>query len=644
MDEPDSLASIEVLTRTRWELLARWLKIQPRRTRRALLYAATALVALLLAGAGLGMLLLGPGAQGLILFVLALIAAGVLGVLTRPPQQELAPMLSDVREHAAAVAEGRVPTETLERELAITDGIPLAVSSGVMLGISPARGQEGHLLVIGPTRSGKGLHLSEMLARWPHAALVIDPKGEQYERYAGARARRGPVFRLPGDAIRLARYYNLRRHDDITELHLHLIRPWLDGSNSIFASKSRQIFAAVALHAYAQGRDPIRAIIGASRLPITRVLTALERTCPDLARAITDGLEPAHVTENRFATSVWGTFSARMFDYYDHADVIAPSPDAPVPPTLVPLGWADQNATIFITYSLNDLAAVGPLVASIIAALMRYQVATLSTTPVLFAIDEMPHVSIRNLPTYMAMVGGYGCTVVPYAQSLAQLEEVYGRAGAQTLLANAAHQLYYPPNDQTTAEELSRRFGTSLKTFIDSTMWQTSAGVDQAPRVRYSERREPALQPAALMSLPSERVLVFTQAQRQYRFVAERCDPRAAFAALPPPPIRAMRAAVPVPRPAAAPVAGTPPGVGPVPVPAGGATGGAAAAEAVPGAGGTVAAPASTAVPPEAAEPAKPEALAPPCEAAAPADPPAPAPRPRPAALDTRGPRLSLFS
>jgi hypothetical protein len=49
---------------------------------------------------------------------------------------------------------------------------------------------------------------------------------------------------------------------------------------------------------------------------------------------------------------------------------------------------------------------------------------------------------------------------------------------------------------------------------------------------------------AELLSLPADRVVVLARADRQYRFIAQRCDPRGRVGELPGPPARAAAGAV----------------------------------------------------------------------------------------------------
>ena len=81
------------------------------------------------------------------------------------------------------------------------------------------------------------MHLTETLLRWPGAAVVLDPKGEQWARTAGTRAQLGPVYRLPEQGIDLADAFRLHDPLDVQELHANLLRTWKD-REPIFGEKS----------------------------------------------------------------------------------------------------------------------------------------------------------------------------------------------------------------------------------------------------------------------------------------------------------------------------------------------------------------------------------------------------------------------
>jgi hypothetical protein len=98
--------------------------------------------------------------------------------------------------------------------------IPLGDISSKPIGL-PWTADAGHLAVVGPTRSGKGLHLTDTLIRWPGPVVCVDPKGEQWQRTAGFRQQAyGPVYRIPPQALDLGELYDLQQDLDARELSI----------------------------------------------------------------------------------------------------------------------------------------------------------------------------------------------------------------------------------------------------------------------------------------------------------------------------------------------------------------------------------------------------------------------------------------
>jgi type IV secretory pathway TraG/TraD family ATPase VirD4 len=56
------------------------------------------------------------------------------------------------------------------------------------------RRELGNLLVVAPTRGGKGLLATSQLLSWKHSVIVNDIKGELFAQTAGYRATLGKVF------------------------------------------------------------------------------------------------------------------------------------------------------------------------------------------------------------------------------------------------------------------------------------------------------------------------------------------------------------------------------------------------------------------------------------------------------------------
>jgi type IV secretory pathway TraG/TraD family ATPase VirD4 len=86
---------------------------------------------------------------------------------------------------------------------------PVPRSDGVLLGVrreylflkrfivvrpTKTRREIGNTLIVGPTRSGKGLLATSQLLSWNHSVIVNDIKGELFTATAGYRATLGPVY------------------------------------------------------------------------------------------------------------------------------------------------------------------------------------------------------------------------------------------------------------------------------------------------------------------------------------------------------------------------------------------------------------------------------------------------------------------
>lgn len=108
---------------------------------------------------------------------------GIIWLVYKIALSEPDPLVQEQRRHQLEdKAQGRLPIKEIGEKLQITEGalaaeIEVEKKKRVTVGIDYQVG-EGHMLVVGPTRSGKGLHLTQTLLQWPGAALIIDPKGE----------------------------------------------------------------------------------------------------------------------------------------------------------------------------------------------------------------------------------------------------------------------------------------------------------------------------------------------------------------------------------------------------------------------------------------------------------------------------------
>ncbi len=101
----------------------------------------------------------------------------------------------DNRLHRARFAR----IDELARLLSVTpppDGLLLGRRNGHFVSVRPTRARRelSNLLVVAPTRAGKGLLATSQLLSWQHSVVVNDIKGELFAATAGYRSTRGDVY------------------------------------------------------------------------------------------------------------------------------------------------------------------------------------------------------------------------------------------------------------------------------------------------------------------------------------------------------------------------------------------------------------------------------------------------------------------
>lgn len=394
-------------------------------------------------------------------------------------------------------------------------GIPLCNVAEKTVGI-PYKTDAGHTIVIAPTRSGKGLHCTEVLGAWPAAAIVVDPKGEQYARTAQRRS--GPCYRLPGDSIDLLDYFDPAQSADIRALYRQLfMRPGRSEHEASFIEKAEALLWMAIAVGKATNQHPLRLASSWSEQSPVIVLREAQRYAPGQVIKFLDGGEPESILDNGFAQSAWGMFTTNFQAFAPFVHTFSTA--------TIPADWCAQGATLYLTYPMHELRIAAPLISALLTALVRGQMRREERYPALLIVDEMPTVAPDDLAMLLATMGGYGLTALLYAQNLTQIEEVYGQPNARAILSNCTSQLWYKPVDLETATYLSQIYGNvehiepgarlqaphnppaaqPNKPGFQPT-FPTSATINPHP----TPQIRPALDPAQILALARDAVICFS--------------------------------------------------------------------------------------------------------------------------------------
>ena len=149
----------------------------------------------------------------------------------------------------------------------------------------------------------------------------------------------------------------------------------------------------------------------------------------------------------------------------------------------------------------------------IVSAIYRLSTPEKGARPVLFILDEFTQLGKLNAVfDALNLSAGYGIQFWLVFQSLALLEEVYGR-GYEAILATAGITQLFRVNDSMTAEYFSNRAGKYTRKLVGHNVGEVSqeqtehgfSGISTS----FSEIAVPLLSPQKLYGWPSERGLLF---------------------------------------------------------------------------------------------------------------------------------------
>src|SRR6266446_3101437 len=418
---------------------------------------------------------------------------------------------SDNRLHKARFA------RTYELRQLLCSGV---VTNGLLLGTRKARHvvcvrptqtrrELGNLLVVAPTRGGKGLLATSQLLSWHHSVIVNDIKGDLFTQTAGYRATLGNVFVI--DPTGVGHCYDplqgKHTEDEFYSSASHLLFQADEGEGAIFTQRAIVMLTQLLLAARYEGMSPLVYVRFLIRLGLSDAATRLNHLDPSLATQFLDTrFDHANLTD-RFLLSCWGTLAARLRPLLTETVVRCfMRPDFSAEQVM----RSDKPVTVYFRWKEQDLLALSPLV----RLLWGTQIHELTTTydnhqgkdcqPVLLLIDEAGRTAIPMLADQATTVVGRGISLWIAIQSLAQLETVYGRARAQVLRDNMESQIYYRPADQQTAKYLEDRLGT-----MSGFAYSTTSRDGEETSEGQTERPIPLLASQEIAQLSDEEIIGF---------------------------------------------------------------------------------------------------------------------------------------
>jgi type IV secretion system protein VirD4 len=348
----------------------------------------------------------------------------------------------------------------------VADGLLLGSRNEGFVTVRPTktRAELGNLLVVAPTRGGKGLLAVSQLLSWKHSVIVNDIKGELFAITAGYRSTLGKVYVIDptgvGDCYDPV--HGKQTEDEFYSAASHLLFQTNEGEGRIFTERATVMLTQLFLAARAENIAPFPYVRFLIRLGLEDSAARLYNVDPQLATQFLDTNFLKASLSDRFLLSSWGTLTARMRPLLTetvvrsltHADF-----------TAWELMCAAKPVTVYIRWKEQDLLALSPLVRLLWGSLIDELITAYdqqqgkNCQPVLLLVDEAGRTAIPSLADHATTVVGRGISLWVAIQSLSQLETVYGKARAQVLQDNMESQIYYRPANQETADYLEHCLG-----------------------------------------------------------------------------------------------------------------------------------------------------------------------------------------
>lgn len=399
---------------------------------------------------------------------------------------------------------------------------PMASDVGYLLGKSRGRGVwmsvEDSTLVLGPPRSGKGLHIVvNAILDAPGAVVTTATRPDNIAATITARRERGPVAVF--DPQRLAeglpsglRWSPVRGCEDpltamIRATGLASATGLSSGgveSGGFWEGKTRTALQAL-LHAAALGDCSPRELFNWTLSPSSAAdAVAVLSSHSDAATGWAESLESMIHSDPRTRDSIWMGVSLALASLADPRVLDAVTPR--LGESFDPQTFVTDNGTLYLLATGAGAGAAWPLVAAFIEDLVetaRHLAASSPRArldpPLLLALDEIGNLSpLPSLPVLMAEGGGTGITTMPVLQSLAQARDRWGDHAASAIWdASIVKVILGGTGAARDLQDLSTLIGER-----DEDIQSVSFGDYGSRSVQRTTRRVPIMPPEAIRTLP----------------------------------------------------------------------------------------------------------------------------------------------
>lgn len=387
-----------------------------------------------------------------------------------------------------------------------------------------------HVLVVGPTRSGKGVgFVIPNALSWQGSLLILDIKRENHTLTAAHRMNclRNAVFLFSPGSARSHRYNPLdsvrkqpgERATDLQKIAEFLV-PRSTSGTPMWQNEAKALLVGLLSYVIESEHYRERRRIG----EVLRLLRTQEDTAivlnrilecePYLPRLARDSLAAFINKAEKERSGVRSELTSALKIWAN------PLIDAATSASDFDLRQLRRKPTsIYIGVQLTELAVVRPLLSLLVQqaadAMTRAEPGRDEPHKVLFLLDEFPALGrMEPIVETMPVVAGYGMKLAIVVQGLAQLDHLYEESGRNVLLANAAHQLVLAANDHATATFVSQALGRrTIRYKTTSRQHQNWGGLPRVTRQEHIKERS-LMMPEEVRRMDPNRFVLLTETDR----------------------------------------------------------------------------------------------------------------------------------
>jgi type IV secretion system protein VirD4 len=344
-------------------------------------------------------------------------------------------------------------------------------------------------ILAAPTRSGKGTGVViPNLLSYKESIVVLDIKQENFEKTSGFRAAHGQevyLFNPFAEDGRSHRWNPLSyisknpkfRVSDLSTLAIMLYPISLEGRDQFWKNQAQNAFIAICLYLFDKRNFQLELGCPADLCsPVT--MGEVFRTASPDNMTLRDHLKSLAAmsftsAEARLAfggmlsqndevfPSIMGTFKEPLLPWLNPVVDQATSGD-----DFLLTDLRKKRMTIYIGILPNKLAEAKLILNMFFSQLVNENTRELPESnpelkhQCLLLMDEFTSIGrVDIISKSVSYMSGYNLRLFPIIQSLAQLDSVYGKEDARTMITNHALQIIYTPRIQSDANEYSEMLG-----------------------------------------------------------------------------------------------------------------------------------------------------------------------------------------